>query len=98
MRSSFSGSLLALPSSVTFAPSDTVWSEPASAVGASLAPAVTVIVTVSAVEAEPLSSVTVSENTREASDASCVGAVKVGLSAVVELRVTVGEPEVWLQE
>ena len=81
--------------SVTVAASATVWLVPASAVGASLAPAVTVIVTVSAVEVFTPSE-TVRENTSEALDSSSVGAVKVGLCAVEELRDTV-VPEVWLQ-
>ena len=62
-----------------------------------MSPAVTVMVTVSAGEML-VPSETVRENTSEALDASCEGAVKVGLSAVEELRVTVGVPEVWLHE
>ena len=73
-----------------------LWSSPASAVGASLGPAVTVTSTVSAREwSRP--SFTVSENVSVVFAASCVGAVKVGFCAVAELSVTVG-PAVWLQE
>ena len=94
-RVSPSGSLLALPSRVAVAPSPTRWSVPASAVGASLAPAVTVTVTVSAAEVLP-PAVTVRLKVRVASAASCAGAVKVGLAAVALLRVTAGVP-FWVQ-
>ena len=83
------------PDSETVAPSATgFWSSPASAVGASLAPAVTVTVTVSAEEVFT-PSLTVKLNTKEALAASCVGAVNVGPAAVVELKVTV-DPLVWV--
>ena len=91
----FSGSALALPSSVTETPSATLWSAPASAVGASLTPAVTATSTVSAREyTRP--SFTTREKVSVAFWASCPGALKVGFCAVEELRVTVGEPPVWL--
>ena len=73
-------------------PSFTVWSLPAVAVGASLAPAVTVIVTVS-VWVALSSSVTVSSKTRLASAASCEGAVKLAFWVVAPDRVTDGVPD-----
>ena len=88
----FSRSELALPSSVTVAPSATVWSAPADAVGAVFSPSRTVMSTVS-VEVRPPGSVTVSENVSVAS-AVTAGASKVGPAALAELRVTVGVPAV----
>ena len=62
--------------------------------GASLVPAVTVMVTVSAVEV-CTPSLTVKLNTKEALVSSSLGAVNVGEAAVVELKVTV-VPLVWV--
>ena len=87
----FSRSELSLPSSVTVAPSATVWESPASAVGALFSPSRTVTLTVS-VEVRPPRSVTVSENSSVAS-AVTAGASKVGPAALAELRVAFG-PEV----
>ena len=78
-------------------PSFTVWSLPAVAVGASLAPAVTVIVTVSVWVALEVS-LTVSSKTRLASAASCEGAVKLGVVVVSPVRVTDGVPDDCRQE
>ena len=88
MSASFSGSLLPLPSNVTVEPFATLWSA-TTAVGAWFS---TVTVPVSVPE-RPCGSVTVRLNTRAP---SLLGAVKVGLDAVVELSVTV-VPLVWLQ-
>ena len=88
MRAPPSGSLLPLPSSVTAEPFATLWSA-TTAVGAWFS---TVTVPVSAPE-RPCGSVTVRLNTRAP---SLLGAVKVGLAAVVELSVTVA-PLVWVQ-
>ena len=88
--------MLALPSRVTEAPSPTVWSGPALAVGASFAPAVTVMVTVSVCDLSP--SLTVRVKVSDAFAASWDGAVKVGLAAVAPVRVTSGVPPVWDQE
>ena len=84
-----------MPSSATVAPSYTVWSVPASAVGASSDPAVTVMATVSGCESVP-PAVTVSENVNVAFAANCVGATKLGRTAPVELNST-SAPPVWLQ-
>ena len=78
---------VALPSSATVAPSDTVRSAPALATGATLS--VTVIVTSSAVEALPLASVTVSVKVRSVSTETS-GAVNVGRTVVAPVRVTLG--------
>ena len=59
-------------------------------------PARTLMSTVSGEEAVAAESVTVRENVRSLSARTC-GAVKVGLAALEELRVTVG-PAVWLHE
>ena len=75
----------------------TVRSLPASAVGASLGPAVTVMVTVSVPDA-PLLSVTVSSKTRLALFTSCVGAVKLAFRVEALERVTDGVPDDRLQE
>ena len=84
-----------MPSSATVAPSYTVWSVPASAVGASSEPAVTVMATVSGCESVP-PAVTVKENVNVAFAANCVGAMKLGRTAPVELNST-SAPPVWLQ-
>ena len=89
-----SGSLLALPSSVTVAPCGTRRSGPAFAVGAGLSSTVTV--TVSAAEARPPGSVTVRLKVRSVS-AVTLGAVKVGHAVAAPVRFTVGEPPVWVQ-
>ena len=62
------------------------------AVGASLSPAVTVIVTVSVLDS-PLASVTVSVKTRLASLTSCVGAVKLAEARFALVRLTLGVPD-----
>ena len=62
-----------------------------------MGPAVTVMVTVSEAGA-PRLSVTVSANSRTASAASWVGAVKVAVAVLALVRSTIGEPLVWLQE
>ena len=82
-----SGSELALPSRVTASPSQTVRSAPASALGASFVPALTVMSTVSAVEAFT-PSLTVSENVRVTSSGNPVGAVNVGFAGSVVSSVT----------
>ena len=91
----FSGSELPEASSVTLSPSSTVWSSPASAVGAEFMLSSTVTSTVS-VELSPPESVTVSEKVSVVS-AVTVGEVKVGICAAASLSVTVG-PAVWLHE
>ena len=93
---SFSGSV-PLPERVTFAPIPTVWSLPALAVGASLAPAVTVIVTLSVSDA-PRASVTVSSKTRLALDTSWAGAVKRAVARLALDRLTLGVPDDCRQE
>ena len=86
--------MLAEASSVTVTPSATLWSAPASAVGASLTPAATATSTVSASEyTRP--SFTTREKVSVVFRASCTGASKAGFCAVEELRVTLG-PAVWL--
>ena len=89
----FSGSLLALPSSVTVAPSAARRSAPASAVGAVLF--LTVTSTVSAVEASPPESVTTRLKVSVVS-ADTDGAVKLGFAQVGFWSVTAGVP-VWVQ-
>ena len=88
-RGRFPGSELAPPASVTAAPSATVWSAPAFAVGAS---PFTVTSTASAAESET-PSFTVSENVRTVSTVTS-GAVNVGAAALAELSVTAGVPPV----
>ena len=87
MRVWFSGSLLAVPFSVTASPSTTVWSSPALAVGAVLLLAV--IVTVSAAEVLPPAVTVRLKVSVTVWPAFRVGAVKVGLAAVALLSVTV---------
>ena len=82
-----SRSLLPLPSRVTLAPSATVWSAPALAAGWLLF--LTVIVTSSAVDSLLLASVTLRVNVMGVSPLTS-GAVKVGLTVVAPVRVTVG--------
>ena len=97
VRVSSSGSLVPLPSRVTNAPSRTLRSAPAFAVGAWLFAAVTTVTVTVSVALRPPGSVTARVKVSAVFWVSPVGAGKLGVAVVAPVKVTDGLPPVWDQ-